>query len=118
MEATFTTLGGCLAWLEVRRPAPFHVLFVGRLTEGGGCLSQSLLLLPRVASLWQAAALMPVVLGRDVPILERLQFAPGFVEADDVLRAFVEVVESLPEETRGKVEAGRRRAPECTPTPS
>ena len=98
IAASFTTVGGSLAWVTVLSPVRFHVLFTGRPTARGGCRSQTLLFLP--PAFWprslRALASMYALLRDDSRILNTLSFSPGFTESDAGLRAFAEVVNKLP----------------------
>jgi phenylpropionate dioxygenase-like ring-hydroxylating dioxygenase large terminal subunit len=97
IDASFTTIGGHLAWLAVARPVRFHVLFSGRPTPEGACDTGTVLFLPRgaPARIVRAAILMGVMLRDDRRILDNLDFAPAFSELDAGLRAFAEVVDRI-----------------------
>lgn len=96
-EATFTTIGGNLAWVTVDQPLHFHVLFSGKPSSQGGCDTQTLFFFPnRLSWRWlQAFALMMVLLYDDHRILDDIDFRPAFVETDGALRAFVDLVNEM-----------------------
>lgn len=100
LEARFTTVGGSLAWAEVRRPLAFDMLFSARpvVTERGlGAETQTVLFLPRRSPLRQARALalMAVLLADDRRLLDHLDFHPTFTERDAPLAAYAQVVDAL-----------------------
>lgn len=94
--ATFTTIGGHLAWATVLEPIRFHMLFTGLTSAEGGCQTQTVLFLPtRPRPFVQAVVLMYVLLRDDHRILDNLRFSPGFTETDAGLKSFVELVNSM-----------------------
>ena len=97
IQGTFTTIGGNLAWTTVTAPLRFHVLFSGRPSPQGGCQTQVVFLIPRGTGVRcvRAAALMYALLHDDTRILAKLDFGPGFTEADAGLRAFVQAVNAM-----------------------
>ena len=96
IEATFTTMGPNIAWLAVRAPIAFEVLFTG-LPANGGCLTQTLVFLPRGLGprMFRAAAILHAVLSDDRRVLDHLRFAPGWTERDEGMRRFAEKVEGM-----------------------
>src|SRR5262249_46609557 len=94
LVASFTTIGGNLAWATVTEPLRFHMLFAGRPAPGGGCDTQTVLFCRR-RDLPRALALMYVLLYEDHRILNGLQFTPNFTAQDVPLRAFAELVNKL-----------------------
>lgn len=97
IEASFTTVGGSLAWASVRSPLRFDVLFSGRPHADGGCLTQTIFFLRRrPGAEWvRALGLMLTLLHDDRRVLERLEFRPAFTDADGPLRAYARVVDGL-----------------------
>lgn len=95
IRATFTTIGGSLAWAAVQSPVEFYVLFTGRPTPEGGCRTQTVFFLPRGPSFLRALAAMYVLLRDDRRILDDIAFAPAFTEADAPLRAFAALIEEM-----------------------
>lgn len=94
ISASFTTIGGHLAWMTIQQPFHFYVLFAARASAKGGCDTQVIFLFPKgiYLRLFQALALMYVLLYDDHRILETLSFRPGFTEADLALKTFAETV--------------------------
>jgi nitrite reductase/ring-hydroxylating ferredoxin subunit len=94
--ATFTTIGGHLAWATVLGPIRFHMLFTGLTSAEGGCQTQTVLFLPtRPWAFAQAVVLVYVLLRDDHRILDNLKFSPGFTENDAGLKSFAEIVNSM-----------------------
>jgi phenylpropionate dioxygenase-like ring-hydroxylating dioxygenase large terminal subunit len=94
LVASFTTVGGNLAWANVAEPLRFHLFFAGRPANGGGCDTQTVLFCRR-RDLPRALALMYVLLYDDHRILNGLQFTPNFTAQDAPLKAFAELVNRL-----------------------
>ena len=94
IDASFTTIGGSLAWLAVRAPLPFEVLFTGRPGRGGGCETRTFVFLPpaSVPKIPRIAALLHALLRDDHRILDGMRFSPRFTETDAPVRAFAESV--------------------------
>jgi phenylpropionate dioxygenase-like ring-hydroxylating dioxygenase large terminal subunit len=92
--ASFTTIGGNLAWATVTEPLRFHMLFAGRPARNGGCDTQTILFCRR-RSLLRALALMYVLLYDDHRILDDLRFTPNFTAQDAPLEAFAEKVNRI-----------------------
>jgi hypothetical protein len=112
IEASFMTIGSSLAWLEIRRPDPFHVLFAGRPTWSQKrshayssikspisvcCDAHVVFLLPRGTGfrLPRILFLVTALLGDDSRILNTMNFRPHFAETDEGLMKFAEVINSL-----------------------
>jgi phenylpropionate dioxygenase-like ring-hydroxylating dioxygenase large terminal subunit len=97
IHASFTTIGGNLAWMEVKTPLHFYVLFTGKPSHNG-CDTKTFAFIPKnkLHRLPQMAALVYAILQDDRKILDRLDFQPGFTEADTVLKIFVDTVNRLP----------------------
>ena len=95
IEATFSTLGGHLAWLEVAAPMRFWVLFTARPTPEG-CATQVVLFLPRGLAALRAFATLYLFLHDDRRILDTLDFRPDFVETDAPMAAFARLTNQLP----------------------
>jgi hypothetical protein len=97
IAASFTTIGGSLAWTAVSSPVEFDVLFTGRPDGGGHCLTQTIFFFrqPPGAAWLRALGLMLTLLHDDRRILEGLDFRPAFSEADAPLRAYAQVVNAL-----------------------
>ena len=95
--ATFSALGGNLAWATVSQPVRFHALFTGQ-PDAGGCRTQVVLFLPATFDTkpLRAVALLLFILKNDRRVLERLQFVPAYAEGDECLRSLAEVVNSMP----------------------
>lgn len=94
LVASFTTIGGNLAWAMVTEPLRFHMLFAGRPARDGGCDTQTILFCRR-RDLPRALALMYVLLYDDHRILNGLRFTPNFTAQDAPLKAFAELVNRL-----------------------
>lgn len=92
--ASFTTIGGNLAWATVTEPLRFDMLFSGRPVRVGGCDTQTVLFCRR-RNLLRALALMYVLLHDDHRILDDIRFTPNFTAQDAPLEAFAEVVNGL-----------------------
>jgi phenylpropionate dioxygenase-like ring-hydroxylating dioxygenase large terminal subunit len=96
IAASFTTIGGNLAWASVESPVRFHVLFSGRPSEKGGCHTQTVLFLPRhPIGFFRAFASMYILLRDDRRILDDIRFFPGFTERDAPLQAFADLVNGI-----------------------
>ena len=95
--ATFTTIGGNLAWLTVTEPLRFHVLFSARVSERAGCDTQTVLFVPRgnPLRLLQALACMYMILADDHRILDGLKFTHAFTPADAPLERFARLVNAM-----------------------
>lgn len=100
IRARFTTIGGNLAWSTVESPIRFHTLFTARPSAGHCCETQIVLFLPRGGGLGAIRAIMLTyaLLHDDSRILERLDFHPGFTDADAPLRQFAELVNQMERE--------------------
>jgi aminopyrrolnitrin oxygenase len=97
IAASFTTIGGSLAWTTVTSPLQFDVLFTGRPHGDGECLTQTIFFFPRrPGAAWlRALGLMGTLLHDDRRVLEGLDFRPAFSEADGALREYARVVNAL-----------------------
>ncbi len=97
ITASFTTIGGNLAWSTVESPVRFHVCFAARPTADGGSETQTVWFLPRgsLVRMIRAIALMASLLHNDRQILDRLDFHPSFIATDDPLRRFATLVDEL-----------------------
>lgn len=105
-SATFTTWGGSMATIEgLAGRVPLLVLFTHRPDGDGASASQTFLFRPRrtgiarlgsLPMLTVVQALMAYVLSGDRAVLERLQFRPGLVAADEPLAAFMRQVNAMP----------------------
>lgn len=97
IAASFTTIGGSLAWTSVSSPVQFDVLFTGRPHGKGDCLTQTIFFFrQRPGAAWlRALGLMLTLLHDDRRVLEGLDFRPAFSEADGPLRAYARVVNAL-----------------------
>jgi hypothetical protein len=98
IQASFTTIGASLAWVTVDAPIHFHVLFSGRPTANGGCLTQTLFFLPgRPGLSWlRAFILMFILLYDDHRLLNDIDFKPAFAPTDVEIKAFAQLVNDLP----------------------
>jgi hypothetical protein len=96
LEASFTTIGGNIAFLAIRAPLTFEVLFTG-LPIGRACQTQTLLFLPRNYALRivRALVILYTVLADDRRILDHLNFHPGWTERDEPMRRFAEKVDQM-----------------------
>ena len=97
IAATFTTIGGSLAWTSVSAPVRFDLLFTGRPDGTGQCLTQTIFFFPqRPGAAWlRALGLMITLLHDDRRVLQSLDFRPAFTDADEPLRAYARVVNAL-----------------------
>ncbi|MBA3530696.1 MAG: aromatic ring-hydroxylating dioxygenase subunit alpha [Ardenticatenales bacterium] len=95
ISASFTTIGGHLAWTAVQEPIEFYVLFTGRPTATGGCQTQTVFFLPRGLRSLRAFATTYALLRDDRRILDDIAFFPGFTENDAALRAFAAQVNEM-----------------------
>ena len=95
--ASFTTLGGNLAWAEVREPIRFYMLFTGLPSSAGGCQTQTVFFFPAkpAKQCLQAILLMYTLLRDDHRILDSLMFSPGFTEQDESLKCFAKTVNAM-----------------------
>lgn len=95
--ATFTTIGGSLAWTTVDAPVRFHVLFTGRPDRESRCVTQTIFLFPKSLSLdcVRAFGTMAMLLHDDRQVLDTIDFRPDFDDADEPLRAYARVVDAL-----------------------
>jgi phenylpropionate dioxygenase-like ring-hydroxylating dioxygenase large terminal subunit len=95
--ATFTTVGGSLAWTSVDAPVRFHVLFSGRPDIEGKCVTRTIFLFPAGSGFdcVRAIGLMAMLLHDDRRVLETIDFRPEFDAADEPMRAFARVVDGL-----------------------
>lgn len=98
IRASFTTVGGNLAWAVIEKPLRFYLLFSGRPSPHGGCDTRTFVFLPprALARAGQAAALVYALLRDDRKVLDRLSFRPGFTDADQALASFFALVDALP----------------------
>ena len=96
-SATFTAIGGNLAWLTVTQPLTFFVLFTGSVSPSGGCNTGTILFVPRRSPirLVQSLACMYMILADDHRILEHLDFHPGFTQSDQPLAEFARGVNAM-----------------------
>ena len=95
--AVFTSFGGSIAWLTFTSPLRFHAVFTARPDADGETDTQTILFLPRglgVQALRCAATLL-CVLHADRPILNSIQFRPGFVESDRAVIAFAKQINAM-----------------------
>jgi len=97
ISASFTTIGGHLAWVAVQQPFRFYILFAGRASARGGCDTQVVFLFPAGVRLRfvQALGLMYVLLHDDHRVLNSLSFRPGFTEADLALKTFADIINAM-----------------------
>lgn len=95
IAASFTTVGGNLAWAAVTSPVRFHALFTGQPGELGGCATQVVLFLPGLVPL-RAVLLLSTLLRNDHQILDRLDFHPHYAAGDEPLRAMSTLVNRMP----------------------
>lgn len=95
-DSTYETLGASITRVEVRAPTRFVVLFTGRPDAQGHTRAQTVLYVPRLASLPRALALLWTTTLQDIRIMESLAFRPGFDEADEVLASYAKLVEGIP----------------------
>ena len=97
LRASFTTIGGHLAWTAVQAPVRFYVLFTARPTPGGRTRTQVVFFLPRTlgADLVRAVASMYVLLHDDRRILDNLDFTGSLTDEDSALQAFATLVNDL-----------------------
>jgi phenylpropionate dioxygenase-like ring-hydroxylating dioxygenase large terminal subunit len=95
IAASFTTIGGNLAWATITSPFRFHALFTGQPAEQGGCATQVVLFLPGFLPL-RAMALLFTLLRSDHRVLERLDFHPAYAAGDEPLQAMGRVVNRMP----------------------
>lgn len=98
LRASFTTIGGHLAWTAVEQPVRFYVLFTGRPTPEGHTRTQVVFFLPRTLGpdLIRAVGSMYVLLHDDRRILDGLDFTGSLTDQDRSLRAFETLVNDLP----------------------
>ncbi len=96
--ATFSTLGGNLAWATITQPVRFLTLFTGQSDESGGCRTQLVLFLPPSfdARPIRALVLLIALLRHDRQILDRLQFTHDYAKGDECLRELAGIVDSMP----------------------
>jgi hypothetical protein len=96
IRAAFTTIGGCLAWVDVESPVRYSVLFTAQPDGDGGCRTQVVFFLPRgPLACARALATTYALLHDDRRILDGIDFHPGFTERDAPLRAYVESVNAM-----------------------
>ena len=95
IRATFSTLGGGLAWADVYEPYQFNVLFSGSITGAGTCRTGTVFFVPRNPNAIRAVILMYALLGEDARMLENLKFTPGFTQRDQGMRAYSKLINRL-----------------------
>ena len=97
LVSRFTTVGASFAWATVEFPYRFHMLFSVRPAGSHGCLTRTVLFLPRGVRLSavRAVFLMAWLLWDDSRILRNFDFHPGFTERDEPLRRFAELVNKM-----------------------
>lgn len=97
IRASFTTIGGNLAWAAIQSPVQYYVLFTAQPTPTGNCQTQLVFFLPhRIGrDFFRALTSMYVLLHDDRRILNDIQFFPGFTAKDEPLRAFAEIVNGM-----------------------
>jgi phenylpropionate dioxygenase-like ring-hydroxylating dioxygenase large terminal subunit len=98
LRASFTTVGGSLAWLEIAAPLQLQVLFVALPDGRGNSRSRAFFFVPPpvTLNLVRSVALMTMLL-RDEHVLGQVDFQPNFVASDAPLQAFAAVVDGLEE---------------------
>ena len=94
LAVTFMSDGGSFALLTVTKPFLFQTVFTARPNADGGTATQLVFLLPRRRpDRWIRAMLaLAFLLADDKKILDAIDFSPGWVPSDAVLRKFYRVV--------------------------
>ena len=94
LSVTFMSDGGSFALLTVTKPFLFQTVFTARPGSSGGTATQLAFLLPRRRpDQWIRAMLaLAFLLADDKKILDAIDFSPGWVPSDAVLRKFCRVV--------------------------
>ena len=97
LEGVFSTHEGSIAWASVATPRPFDVLFTGRPTKEGHCVSHTVLFF---RSYWptyvlRALGLMRLLLHKDRQMLEGLEFMRAMAHEDHALRTYAEQIDAM-----------------------
>jgi len=94
LSVTFMSDGGSFALLTVTKPFLFQTVFTARPRTNGGTATQlAFLLPPSRPDRWIRAMLaLMFLLADDKKILDAIDFSPGWVPSDAVLRKFFRVV--------------------------
>ena len=95
IRAHFKTIGANMAWVTVEEPVKCYFLFTGQ-PSPKGCRSQVVLFLPRSIQAIRAIVTLYLLLQDDNKILSDINFKPGFIETDEGLQAFVNIVNNMP----------------------
>ena len=97
LRATFTAVGGSIAWATVEEPERFHVLFTGRTDPEGACITQTVVFLHRLRPDYvaQAFAAFYMLLVDDHRILDTLRFSRNFTEDDAHMAAFAACIDEM-----------------------
>ena len=96
LSVTFMSDGGSFALLTVTKPFLFQTVFTARPKTTGGTDTQLAFLLPpgRPDRWIRAMLALTFLLADDKKILDTIEFSPGWVPSDAVLRKFSRVVNS------------------------
>ena len=94
LSVSFMSDGGSFALLTVTKPFLFQTVFTARPSSSGGAVTQLAFLLPRRRpDLWGRALLaLAFLLADDKKILDGIDFRPGWVPSDAVMKKFCRVV--------------------------
>jgi hypothetical protein len=94
LSVSFASDGGSFALLTVTKPFLFQTVFTARPRADGGSATQLVFLLPagRPDRWFRAMVAIVFLLADDRKILDAIDFHPGWVPSDAVLRKFSEVV--------------------------
>ena len=97
LVASFTAIGGSMAWATVEEPLRFHVLFTGRTDEEGGCVTQTVGFLRSRNPLYvaRAFATLYMLLKDDHCILDTLQFSRSFTALDAQMEAYASSIDEM-----------------------
>jgi phenylpropionate dioxygenase-like ring-hydroxylating dioxygenase large terminal subunit len=94
IQASFSTIGGNMAWVTVTAPIRCHFMFTGQ-PEGKGCRSRVIAFLPRSLNAIRAMVIMYLLLHDDRKILSDIAFKSGFVATDFGLHCFVQTINAM-----------------------
>ena len=94
LSVSFMSDGGSFALLTVTKPFLFQTVFTARPSSSGGAVTQLAFLLPRRRpDQWGRALLaLAFLLADDKKILDGIDFRPGWVPSDAVMKKFCRVV--------------------------
>jgi len=94
LSVTFMSDGGSFALLTVSKPFLFQTVFTARPSTSGGTSTQlAFLLPPGRPDRWVRAMLaLTFLLADDRKVLDAIDFHPGWVPSDAVLRKFFRIV--------------------------